>query len=296
MPLLVTQPYYAAPRSKLGLVAGGISGNNASLPLSSMVKFEFDTDVVRALATKLNTSKVNLSGVGFITQAVFAGGSNYEVPLDTTDIVNYSTEAVTVGSSLAIARDKMASASNSRVGLFLGGSAGNKLSLIEEYSQVDGSVSARAFLASPRSKAAAASNYYECLITGDSTLVESYLFEDRTIRSKFNLSQAYKSQAASSSTDIAVFSGGELLSPTAYQFKIRYIDNVEIPTTNLSAYRSGLFSLSTNSLAVIGGGSVSNTSIEKFNFIDNTIYSNTSLPGTRLNSGYASNCHGGTIS
>lgn len=295
MSLLACQPLYSVVTSKKGLILGGLSNLADNTPTGSILKLDFETETFVDTTRSLSTKKAFLASAGFAGSTVSAGGDLYGSPTSGIDRYDLTSDTSEVASkSLALARTYLAAASNLAVGVFSGGSFGKPYGLIEHYTSADGAIIPSNHLAKARVGHTSTANSYEALMVGYNDQVESYTFSTKSIYTKFASSLKLVGQSSSSTTDLGVFQGGQYDFPVAFQYKIRYADKVEVPVSNLSTARVGASSLSNTAISYTVGGSELND-IEKYNFFDNTTYVSFSLNVLRYFSGYASNCHGGTV-
>lgn len=295
MSLLACQPLYSVVASKKGLILGGVSSASDVAPLGSILKLDFETESVLDTTRALSTKRAFLASVGFADSVTTAGGDIFGMPTSTLDRYNLTTETTeSVTQALSLPRTYLSSASNLAIGLFIGGQFGRPYGVVEQFTKADNTLVPSNHLARSRAGQTTTSNSYEALTVGYNEQVESYNFSTRSIYTKFSSNLKLVGQHSASSTDIAMFGGGQLDFPLAYQYKIRFSDSVEVPAANLSVSRVGASALSNTSIAYVAGGTATN-GVDTFNFFDSTSYVSFNFSYQRYFSGYASSCHGGTV-
>lgn len=295
MSLLACKPLYSVITSKKAIISGGVSSPADSVPSSSILKLEFSSETLIDTSRILAVRRSQAASLGFASEVITFGGNSFGIPLFSAEHYELDTEVASASTlELSLPRTYLSSASNSTVGILVGGSYGTPLGVIEHYSNIDHTVTPSNHLARAKVGQTTTSNSYEALTVGFNDSIESYNYFTKSIYNKFNSKVQLVGQSSASSTDIALFSGGQVSYPLSYQYRIRYSDLVELATSHLSLPRVGGASLSNNAVSYIVTGTATGN-IDKFNFFDSSTTTTSVLPIVRYFAGYASNCHGGSV-
>jgi len=233
-------------------IGGGISSPTPSSKGSSLSRLDFESELIVDFSSshaKLTLQKSDLIGVSNSRFTYFAGGSKESTNIygsgflktSNLDRIDSTTATVTAGLDLIESRDKLASASSSTYGYFVGGDSGT---LKSNVIRLDFSTELSALL--PDSRFALPSS--------------SYVFN-------YSLSPVY-------STDYAYFTGGRDRSRTRTSTitRLTFSDNTfSILSSTLSEARDNSLSTMNSYYGYISGGEDSSgTIINTINRIDFT--------------------------